>query len=324
MRRRIVVEMTGAAALGSALSVLAQPAAARVYRLGVLSETIPRQYMSLFDVLRPLGYEVGRNLSVDFKFAQGRPELLPALAAELVAARPDVITAVANPETAALKRTTSGIPIVMMFGNTPVETGLIASLARPGGNVTGTTVNAPQTVGKMTQVLRETVPRLSQIVWLCEPDYPGMDLYIRSAQQAAAAMKLRMKNLFIRTSHDLDAALATLAADRPDALGVATTGVIMANVPRIIDLVSRSRIPALYTNNVPVRIGGLMSYGPDLTEIIRRHAWMIDKILKGAKPSEIPVEEPAKFTLSINQKTARAMGITLSRSLLVQADEVIE
>jgi putative ABC transport system substrate-binding protein len=309
--------------LGCALPALAQPAGT-VFRLGVLSEIIPRQYMSLFDVLRSLGYEEGRNLVVDFKFAQSRPELLPAMASELVAGRPAAIVAVGNPETAALKRATSSIPIVMLFGVTPVETGLVASLARPGGNVTGTTMNAPQTVGKMTQLLREAVPRLSRIAWLIEPDYPGMDLYIKWTEQAAAAMKLRLRNLFIRTSQDLDAALATLAAYRPDALGVATSPVMLANAQRIIDFLSRSGIPALYTTNVPVRMGGLMSYSPDLTEIVRRHAWMIDKILKGAKPSAIPVEEPAKFTVSVNLTTARSLGLTIPRSLLMQADEVIE
>ena len=184
--------------MGAALPGLAQHAA-KVYRIGVLSEVIPRPYMSLFDMLRPLGYEEGRNLLVDFKFAQGRPELLPGLAAELVAGKPDLIAASGNPETAALKRATSSIPIVMMFASTPVETGLIASLARPGGNVTGTTMNAPQTVGKMTQLLREAVPRLSRIAWLSDPDYPGMDLYIKSADHAAAAMGLRLKHLFVRT-----------------------------------------------------------------------------------------------------------------------------
>lgn len=280
--------------------------------------------MSLFDVLRSSGYEEGRNLFVDFKFAQGRPELLAGLAAELVAAKPDVIAAAGNPETGTLKRATSSIPIVMMFGSTPVETGLIASLARPGGNVTGTTMNAPQTVGKMTQVLRETVPRLSRIAWLSDPNYPGMDLYIKSADQAAAAMKLRLKHLFVHTRADLDTALAALAADRPDALGVATSGIIMANVPRVVECASQSRIPALYSTKVPVTLGGLMSYGPDLNEIIRRHAWMIDKVLKGAKPGDIPVEEPAKFELSINLKTARSLGLTIPRALLMQADEVLE
>jgi putative ABC transport system substrate-binding protein len=315
--------MTGAAALGCALPALAQPGT-KVYRIGVLSERLPRQYMTLFDVLRSHGYEEGRNLAVDYKFAEGKSELLPPLAAELVAARPDVIAAWSNPETAALKRATAIIPIVMMFGSTPVETGLVASLSRPGGNVTGTTVNAPQTVGKMTQVMRDAVPNLSRITWLSEPGYPGMNLYLKSAEQAAAAMGLRLKHLFVRTAQDLDAALAELAANQPDALGVATTGIILSRVKRVIDLALRTRIPALYTTRIAVPDGGLMSYGPDLDEIIRRHAWMIDKIFKGAKPTGIPVEEPAKFTFSINLRTARAMGLAIPRSLLMQADEVIE
>jgi putative ABC transport system substrate-binding protein len=324
VKRRVIVSMAGTAALATALPCFAQQAS-RVYRIGVLSEVIPRPYMALFGALRSLGYEEGRNLLVDFKFAQSKPDLLPALAAELVTAKPDLIAASSNPETAALKRATSSIPIVMMFASTPVETGLISSLARPGGNITGTTMNAPQTVGKMTQVLRETVPHLSRIAWISEPTYPGMDLYLKSADQAAAAMKLRLKHLFVRHPADLDAALATLAAHPPDGLGVSTTGIILANVARVVELAARSKIPALYTTNVPVAGGnGLMSYGPDMNEIIRRHAWMMDKILKGAKASDIPVEEPAKFQLSINLKTARALGLTIPRALLMQADEVIE
>lgn len=176
----------------------------------------------------------------------------------------------------------------------------------------------------MTQELRETVPRLSRIAWVTEPDYPGMDLYPKSADQAAAAMKLRLKHLLVRSPADLDAALATLAADPPDGLGVATTGTILANAARVVETASRAKISALYTTKVPVAGGGLMSYGPDLNEIIHRHTWMMDKILKGAKPGDIPVEEPAKFELSINLKTAKALGLTIPRALLMQADEVIE
>ena len=323
MKRRLVVSMSGVAGLGCALPAFAQ-STPKVYRIGVLSEVIPRQFMTLFELLRTLGYEESRNLLVDFRFAQGRADLLPAMAAELVAAKPDLIAASGNPEAAALKRVTSSIPIVMMFGSTPVETGLVASLARPGGNVTGTTLNAPQTVGKMTQLLREAVPRASRIAWLSEPEYPGMDLYIKSADQAAAAMGLRLRHLFVRTRADLDGALAALAADRPDAMGVATSGIIMANVTRVIEHASLSRIPALYNTRIPVTIGGLMSYGPHLPAIVRRHAEMIDKILKGAKPRDIPVEEPAKFELIINLRTARTLGLTIPRSLLIQADEVFE
>lgn len=323
MRRRVVIGMGGAAALGCALPGFAQPAP-KVYRLGVLSEVAPRPYVPVFDMLRSLGYEEGRNLLVDFKFAEGRSELLAGMAAELVSGKPDLLAGFSNPETVALKKATVTIPIVMMYGSTPVETGLIASLARPGGNITGTTMTAPQTVGKMTQILREAVPRMWRVAWLGDPDYPGMDLYAKAAEQAAAAFGLRLRHLFVRTATELDAALASLGANRPDALGVATTGTILRNLARLVEFVAQAQIPAMYTIKIPVPRGGLMSYGPDVIEIARRHAWMIDKIFKGARPSEIPVEEPTKFELSINLKTARSLGLTIPRSLLMQADEVFE
>ncbi|MEO8653028.1 MAG: ABC transporter substrate-binding protein [Ramlibacter sp.] len=323
MKRRVVIGMSGAAALGCGLPVFAQPTP-RIYRIGVLSEAAPRPYVPAFEILRSLGYEEGRNLLVDFKFAQARSELLPGMAAELVAAKPDLLAGFSNPETIALKKATVTIPIVMMYGGTPVETGLIASLARPGGNITGTTMSASQTVGKMTQILREAVPRMWRVAWLGDASFPGMDLYIKAAEQAAAAFGLRMKHLFVHTATELDAALASLGADRPDAVGVATTGTILRNLGRVVDFVAQAQIPATYTLKISVPRGGLMSYGPDVIEIARRHAWMIDKILKGASPSDIPVEEPTKFELSINMKTARSLGLTIPRSLLMQADEVIE
>ena len=323
MKRRVIVRMAGAATMGASLPGWAQHSA-KVYRIGVLSEVAPRPYVPVFDMLRSLGYEEGRNLLVDFKFAQGRSELLAGMAAELVSGKPDLLAGFANTETVALKRATGTIPIVMMYASTPVETGLIASLARPGGNITGTTLTAPQTVGKLTQILREAVPRMWRLAWLGDPDYPGMDLYAKSAEQAAAAMGLRMKPLFVRTAAELDAALASLGADRPDALGVATTGVILRNLVRIIEFVAQAQIPAMYSIKISVSRGGLMSYGADVIEIARRHAWMIDKILKGAKPGDIPVEEPTRFEFSINMKTARSLGLTIPRSLLMQADEVFE
>ncbi len=321
MKRRRLVIMAGTVALGVPSSPLAQPSG-QVYRIGVLSEIFPR--LRMLGGLRALGYEEGRNLVVDFKFAQGKPELLPGLAAELVASKPDLIVAPLNTDVAALKKVTSTIPIVMMYVSAPVELGLVASLAHPGGNITGTTTNAPEMAGKMTQVLREAIPRLSRITWLSDPDYPGMPLYIKWTEEAASAMGLRLNTLAVRTQSDLDLAFTSIARDRPDGLAFAMTGAIRLNQARIIEFTSRLKIPALYSTREPVLGGGLMSYGPDFGAIDRRDAWMIDKILKGAKPSEIPVEEPSKFLLSINMKTARAMGLAIPQGLLMQASEVIE
>jgi len=327
MKRRVVIRMTGAAAaLGFAVRGLAQPST-KVHRIGVLSQVFARSEPIMKGLelrLSKLGYEEGRNLAIDFKFAGGKPELLPGLATELLAGKPDLIVAPLNPEVALLKRSTATIPIVMMFASAPVETGLVASLARPGGNITGTTAMAPATAGKVTQVLRDAVPRLSHVTWLKDPDYPGMGGYVQEVEKACSAMGLRLTNLDVRNVPDLDAALTALARERPEGVVVSMTGVMLSNEPRIIEFMSRLKIPALYTTPRPVRLGGLMSYSTDMLAIVERDASMIDKILKGAKPSDIPVEEPSKFSLKVNLRTARAMGFTFPRALLMQADEVFE
>ncbi len=322
MKRRLAISTVGAATLGAVLPIRAQ--GPRIYRLGVLSETVTRPNLALLRFLSVLGYEEGRNLVVDFKYSRGQADTLPALAAELLAAKPDVLIAPTNAETVVLKQATSTIPIVMLFASTPVELGIIASLARPGGNITGTTTNAPEMAGKMTQLLRDAVPRTSRVIWLADLEYPGMTLYRKANEQAALAMGLRLTTLPVRTHSDLDAALATVERDRPDVLGVATTGVISANIGRIVDFAARQRIPALYSTSGAVRNGGLMSYGPDFSDLARRGAETVDKIFKGAKPADIPVQEPAKFLFILNKGTAKALGLTVPPHVLALADEVLE
>ncbi len=326
MKRRNVLQMTALTALCHALPGFAQPTP-KVYRIAVLSQVFARSeriMMYLERRLAELGYQEGRNLVIDFQYADGKPELLPGLAAQLLAAKPDLIVAPLNPEVAVLKRSTATIPIVMLFASSPVDSGLIASLARPGGNITGTMAMAPATAGKATQVLRDAVPGLSRITWLCEPDYPGMAQYKREIEKACTAMGLHLTMLDVRNLSDLEAALAATARARPEGVAVSMTGVMLSNELRIIEFMSRTKIPTLYTTPRPVRSGGLMSYSTDMLAIMDRDAWMIDKILKGTKPSEIPVEEPTKFSFQINLKTARAMGFTFPQALLVQADGVFE
>lgn len=295
----------------------------KVWRMGVLSLSIGN-LDSFFSVLAKRGYKVGGNLIVDYKFAQGQVERLPALAAELVAAKPDLLLGPLNVDVVALKRATQTIPIVMMFAWGPVESGLVASLARPGGNVTGTTTNSFEAAGKMTQVLLETVPGLSSLQWLSDPDYPGMSLARTYGSRAGASKGVKVTHVDVRTVTDLDTALADLRRNRPDALGVAMTGPLLENVNRVIEVAAQLRLPTLYSTSGPVLIGGLMSYGPDFSAVLERIAAMIDKILKGAKPSDMPVEEPAKFQLTINMKTARAMGLVIPQIVLLQATELIE
>lgn len=323
MLRRSIISIAGGVTLGAALPVLGQTPQ-RVYRIGVLSESVPRGHLGVLRLLPELGYVEGRNLVIDYKYAEGRVDLLPSLAVELVAAKPDLIIGLLNREVEVLKRATTTIPIVMLFVTAPDQTGLVASLARRGGNITGTTTNAPEMAGKMSQILRDTLPGMSRLTWLSDPDYPGMALYMRSTEQAARAMGLRLAFLAVRTIADLDAAFLNLERNRPDAIGIATAGAVLDGLGRIVEFAARHKMPALYSIESPVRNGGLMSYAADFGAMAQRNAAMIDKIFKGIKPSDIPVEEPAKFRLTINIKSARAMGLTIPQSMLLQATEVIE
>jgi putative ABC transport system substrate-binding protein len=312
-----------------ALSLLTRRAQAqqplKVFRLGCLSHYIPREKFTLLPAaLRQLGYEEGRNVLFNYKFAEGRAERLPLLASELVAAKVDLIIASVNPEIQAAKQATSLIPIVMVYGLAPVESGLVASLARPGGNVTGTTVDDPAGAGKKLEILREVVPGAKRITLIWEPEFPGMDAYIREAQRAATTLGIRLTLLPGRTLAELEAAFNLMDTDRPDALYVVPTGVLFNNRARVIEYAARQRLPAMYINKGSVAEGGLMAYLPDPNALLPRTAATIDRILKGAKPSEIPVEQPTKYQLVFNLKTARELGITLSPSLRTQVDEFIQ
>ncbi len=322
MLRRSIISIAGGVTLGAALPAHSQATVKKVWRIGVLSESLPQ--LSVLKTLKALDYEEGRNLVIDYKFARGRPELLDGLAAELLAAKPDLLIAPLNTEAAALKRATSSIPIMMLWITAPVELGLVASMARPGGNLTGTTTNPIEMAGKMVQLLRETIPRSSRIVMLNDPSYPGMTLYLKSSEQAASAMGIQFEGLAVRTLADLDMAFAALKRNPPDGIMVSMTGVILGNVQLIVEFTALHKLPALYSIKRPVMIGGLMSLSPDFGEMGKRQIAMIDKLLKGAKPSEMPIEQPTNFELAINMKTARAMGLTIPPAVMLQATELIE
>ena len=270
------------------------------------------------------GYVEGRDFVVDYKYAQGDRSRLPILAAELVANKPDVILGMLNPEIAALKAATSTIPIVMLYASGPVEMGFVSSLARPGGNITGTTTSVPEMAGKMVQLLRETVPAMMRLTWFNDLSYPGMEQYAKSFADAVARYGLVLQVRDVRSRAQFDVALASLEHERPDAMGVSMVGVIGERYARVVEVAARLHIPALYSIRQPVVDGGLMSYAPDFRAMAERNAWQIDRIFKGARPGDIPVEEPARFLLTINLKTAKALGIAIPQSLLLQADEVIQ
>ena len=299
----------------------------KVWRIGVLSLFVPPEPTMLkwlVRILSSIGYEQGRNTIIDYKFAQENKDQLPALAAQLLAAKPDLLIGLLNDEIKVLKQATTTIPIVMMYVAAPVETGVITSLARPGSNLTGTTTNTPEITGKMVQVFKETVPGMSRLSFLADQDFAGTDKYGKHVEQVGAALGVQVTQTDVRTAADLDAALVAMERERPDGFMASMTGAIYLRASRIIDHAARHKIPALYTIYDPVTIGGLMCYAADFVAMGIQNARQIDKILKGAKPGDIPVEEPAKFKLVYNLKTARDMGLVIPQSMLLRADEVIE
>ena len=326
-RRTFLTGMTGGL-LAAPLAAEAQPAG-KVYRIGYLaggSSTSGRHVIeALREGLRELGWVEGQNIVIDYRFAEGRYERLPYLAAELVRLKVDVIVAAPAPPAAAAKNATGTIPIVMIGAGDPVAQGLIASLARPGGNVTGLAYSVGQEIfGKQLALLKEAVPKVRRVAVLWNPAVPTLALAIGEVKVAARSLGLQVQLLEARGANDFDSAFAAMARERAGALLVITDSVFTTHRIRLADLAARSRLPAAYTNRQPVDAGGLMSYGPSFSDLWRRAAGYVDKILKGAKPGDLPVEQPTKFELVINLKTAKALGLTIPPSLLQRADQVIE
>jgi len=249
---------------------------------------------------------------------------MSGLAAELVKMNVDVIVAVSSPSVVAAKNATKTIPIVMPFSSDPVGDGLVASLARPGGNITGLSLMAPELATKRLQLLKEVFPKVRPVAALWNPDYAGMAARLRQTQGAAPAVGLEVISVEIRDSRELERALEALDRQRPSAIFLLADPLTMSQRLRIVEFAAEERIPAIYEVSQFVEAGGLMSYGPNTDELMRRSATYVDRILKGAKPAELPIEQPAKFELVINLKTAKALGITLPQSVLLQADRIIE
>jgi putative ABC transport system substrate-binding protein len=312
----------------ASLAAHAQPAG-KIYRIGYLSSgsstTAPHLREAFLQRLRELGWVEGQNIVIDYRAAEGRSDRLPDLAAELVRLKVDIIVALATPDTAAAKNATGTIPIVMVAVTDPVATGLIASLARPGGNVTGLSFSVGlETYGKGLELLKETVPKVHRVAILSNPANPVHALAIRDVKGAARSLGVQLQLLEARGPSEFDGAFAAMAKERVDALLVVSDTLFVLHRTRLADLAARGRLPAAYSAREYVEAGGLMSYGPSLLDLWRRAATYVDKILKGAKPADLPVEQPSKFELVINVKTAKALGLTIPQSLLLRADQVIE
>ena len=304
--------------------------AAKVARIGYLSgnlATAPHLPEAFRQGLRDLGYIEGRNLVIEYRDVEGKYERLPALAAELVALKVDVILAGGTPQPLAAKRATRTIPIVFVAAADPVGSGLVGSLARPGGNVTGLSVQIPELVGKNLEQLKLAVPEVSRAAALWEPGgYPERtekDM-LKAAEVAGQALGLRLQFVKARGPADFDSAFSEMTRARAGALTVLASNMLLGQRRRLVDLAAKHRLPAVYTSREFVDVGGLMSYGPNFADMFRRAATYVHRILQGAKPADLPVEQPAKFELVINLKTAKALGLTIPPSGLGRADHIIE
>ena len=319
------------------LSLLVAPLAVdaqrptKVYRIGILGTVPPtapqavRLWEAFAEGLRERGYMEGENLVIERRWAEGRIERFPSLAAELVSLRVDLILAVGTSGALAAKQATSAIPIVMVFVLTPVESGLVTSLARPGGNVTGVAFGAGvEMVGKHLELLKEAVPQVSRVAVLSYPAYPPDAGLRRQAQSAAGLLGLTLQVYEVRDPNELESAFTAMTQARAGGLLVLPPPLFFVHARRIAELAAKSRLPAVYPFRESVEAGGLMAYATNSPDMFRRAATYVDKILKGAKPGDLPIEQPTKFELVINLKTARTLGLTIPQSLLIRADEVIQ
>jgi len=304
--------------------------AAKIARIGYLAGNLaaaPRLEEALRQGLRDLGYVEGRNVVIEIRDAEGKPERLPALAAELVALKVDVIVAPNTPQALAAKQATRTLPIVFSFVADPVASGLVTSLARPGGNVTGLSSLSPELVGKRLELLTQAVPGVSRVAVLWQPGFQGertdKDM-LKGADVAARALGVRLQFVEAQGPADIDRAFSDMTRARAGALTVVGNTMFITERRRLVDLAAKNRLPAVYARREYVDAGGLMSYGSNIADLFRRTATYVDKILKGAKPADLPVEQPTKFELVINLKTAKALGLTIPPALLGRADEVIQ
>ena len=298
----------------------------RIGYLGLNRAAYPDLVEAFLQGLRDLGYVEGRNVVIEYRDAEGKSERLPALAAELVALKVVIVAPSSAPALAA-KQATRTLPIVFFSVSDPVSSGLVTSLGRPGGNVTGLSDLTEELVGKCLEHLKQAVPGVSRVAVLWQPGAFGerteKDL-LKAAEVAARALGVRLQFVEARGPDDFDRAFSKMTSARADALTVLPTAMFVSERRRLVDLAAKNRLPTVFPYRESVDAGGLMSYGPNLADMYRRAATYVDKILKGAKPGDLPVEQPTKFELVINAKTAKALSLTIPQSVLLRADQVIQ
>jgi len=300
----------------------------KVPRIGFLGNSTAALEANLIgpfrEGLHDLGYVEGQNIRIEYRWAEGKYERFPSLIAELIASKVDVIVTAGTPATQAYQKAGTSIPLVMIAVGDPVGTGIVASLNRPGGNITGLTSIAPELESKRIELLREVVPKLSHIAVLWNPKNAFNATSNKEVETAAAALRMKVLYLGVEVQEQIGIAFAQILKERPGALLVLADRVFLHNRALIMDFAAKNRLPGVYAYQELVEAGGLMSYGPSYADMHRRAAAYVDKILKGVKPADLPVEQPTKFVLVINLKAAKAMGITFPQSILMRADRVIK
>jgi putative ABC transport system substrate-binding protein len=321
-----IVAIGVAFALCGAVAQAQQPK--KIPRIGYLGGASPSANAARIEAfrqgLRELGYVEGKNIVIEWRHAEAKFDRLPALAAELVRLKVDIIITGGPASTRSAKEATSTIPIVMAFDNDPVGSGVVASLARPGGNITGLATLVPETSGKRLELLKEIVPKLSRVAVFGTSTFPGNAQSLREVELAAGAFKVQLQYLDVLDPKDIEAAFGAASKGRAEAGLVLASPVLISKHAQITDLAVKSRLPAIYYAPEWVEDGGLMSYGASITDLYRRAATYVDKILKGAKPADLPVEQPIKFELVINLKAAKQIGLTIPPNVLARADKVIK
>ena len=310
--------------LASAVSVYAQTHT-KIPRIGLLrAGAPPDSFLEIFTQgLRDLGYINGKNVRMEVRFAEGKIDRIPDLAMELVRLKVDAAYAQSTPVILALKQATKTIPIVFFSTSDPIGMGFVASLARPGGNITGVTLMASDLWPKRLEILKEIAPKVSRVAMLWNKSNAGMALEAKATEEVAGPLGLALQDHRIKDANDLDGVFGVITKDRPDGFLALMDPILNANRKRILEFLIRNRLPAIFENKEWVEDGGLISYGPDFPDAVRRAAALLDKILKGTKPADIPVEQPTKFELVINLKTAKEIGLTIPPAVLYRADKVI-
>ena len=327
MRRRNFVALLGGAVAAWPFAARAQHGG-KIPRVGFMGNSTAALEANLIgpfrEGLREHGYEEGRNVDIVFRWAEGRYERFPALIAELIAAGVDVIVTAGTPAALAVKKATSTVPVVMAAIGDPVGSGVVQNLARPGGNITGLSAIAPDLEGKRLELLREVVPHLANVAFFLNPANEFHTVSMRQALTAAQALNIRLQPREVSKSEDLEPALASIVTEKPDGLLILADRVFLHNRQRMMDFATEHRLPSVNAYRELVEAGGLMSYGPDYGEMHRRAADYVDRILKGARPGDLPVEQPTRFTLIVNLKASKALGLEVPPTLIARADDVIE